>query len=149
MTLADQAAVTGHDGQVSSGKPGRPKRRASRAHSRKRPGSAGRRKGAERLARIHARVATVRADALNKATTALAARYETVVVEDLNVAGMIANRRLARAVSDQGFGAEDPAWRPGAPPGNRNPAPLTRVRPGPPPSRRLRRERQQALSRNG
>jgi transposase len=28
MTLADQAAVTGHDGQVSSGKPGRPKRRA-------------------------------------------------------------------------------------------------------------------------
>jgi transposase len=27
MTLADQAAITGHDGQVSSGKPGRPKRR--------------------------------------------------------------------------------------------------------------------------
>jgi putative transposase len=35
----------------------------------------------------------------------LAARYETVVVEDLNVAGMTRNRRLARAVSDQGFGA--------------------------------------------
>ena len=28
MTLADQAAMSGHDGQVSSGKPGRPKRRA-------------------------------------------------------------------------------------------------------------------------
>jgi transposase len=28
MTLADQAALPGHDGQVSSGKPGRPKRRA-------------------------------------------------------------------------------------------------------------------------
>jgi transposase-like protein len=28
MTLADQAAITGHDGQVSSGKPARPKRRA-------------------------------------------------------------------------------------------------------------------------
>jgi transposase len=27
MTLADQAAMTGHDGQVTSGKPGRPKRR--------------------------------------------------------------------------------------------------------------------------
>jgi putative transposase len=26
-------------------------------------------------------------------------------VEDLNVTGMLANRRLARAVSDQGFGA--------------------------------------------
>ena len=28
MTLADQAAITGHDGQVTSGKPGKPKRRA-------------------------------------------------------------------------------------------------------------------------
>jgi putative transposase len=74
-------------------------------HSRKRPGSAARRKSAARLARIHARIASVRADALHKATTTLSARYETVVVEDLNVTGMIANRSLARAVSDQGFGA--------------------------------------------
>jgi putative transposase len=80
-------------------------RRASRAHSRKQPGSVGRRKGAARLARIHARVANLRADALHKATTALSDRYETVVVEDLNGTGMMANRRLARAVSDQGFGA--------------------------------------------
>jgi putative transposase len=80
-------------------------RRASRAYSRKREGSAGRRKSTARLARINARVASVRADALCKATTALAARYESVVVEDLSVAGMIANRRLARAVADQGFGA--------------------------------------------
>ncbi|MGH3154668.1 MAG: IS607 family element RNA-guided endonuclease TnpB [Streptosporangiaceae bacterium] len=78
-------------------------RRASRAHSRKRPGSANRRRHAGRLARIHARVANVRADALRKATTDLAARYETVVAEDLNVTGMLANRRLARAVADQGF----------------------------------------------
>jgi putative transposase len=80
-------------------------RRASRAHSRKQPGSASRRRSARRLARIHAKVANVRADALHKATTALASRYETVVAEDLNVTGMIASRKLARAVSDQGFGA--------------------------------------------
>ena len=79
-------------------------RRASRAHSRKTRGSANRRKSAARLARIHARVASVRADALHKATSDLARRYETVVTEDLNVAGMTANRRLARAISDQGFG---------------------------------------------
>ena len=78
--------------------------RASRAHSRKARGSANRRKSAARLARIHARVANVRADALHKATTALARRYETVVAEDLNVAGMTRNRRLARAICDQGFG---------------------------------------------
>ena len=63
------------------------------------------RKATARLARIHARAASVREDALHKATTALAKRYETVVVEDLNVTGMISNRSLARAVSDQGFGA--------------------------------------------
>jgi putative transposase len=79
-------------------------RRASRAHSRKAAGSANRRKSAARLARIHAQVVGVRADALHKATSALAARYETVVAEDLNVAGMTRNRRLARAIADQGFG---------------------------------------------
>src|SRR3984957_14051264 len=68
-------------------------RRASRAPSRKAKGSANRRKSAAKLARIHARVVNVRADALHKATTELAARYETVVTEDLNVAGMVSNRK--------------------------------------------------------
>jgi putative transposase len=80
-------------------------RRASRAHSRKVKGSANRRKNAATLARIHARVANIRADALHRATSDLAVRYETVVIEDLNVAGMVRNRRLARAIADQGFGA--------------------------------------------
>ena len=53
---------------------------------------------AARLARLHARIANLRADALHKATSMLAGRYETVVVEDLNVAGMTRNRRLARAL---------------------------------------------------
>ena len=79
-------------------------RRASRAHSRTARGSANRRRRAARLARIHARAASVRADALHKTTTDLARRYETVVAEDLNVAGMTRNHRLARAIADQGFG---------------------------------------------
>jgi putative transposase len=79
-------------------------RRASRVHSRKELGSANRRKSAVRLARIHAKVASIRADTLHKATSDLAARYETIVIEDLNVAGMVRNRPLARAISDQGFG---------------------------------------------
>ncbi|WP_236009773.1 IS607 family element RNA-guided endonuclease TnpB [Actinomadura physcomitrii] len=79
--------------------------RLSKAHSRTQHGSANRAKAAGRLARHHARVTNMRTDTLHKATTHLAARYETVVVEDLNVTGMLANRRLARAVADQGFGA--------------------------------------------
>jgi putative transposase len=42
---------------------------------------------------------------LNKLTSELATTYGTIVIEDLNVAGMIRNRRLARSVADAGFGA--------------------------------------------
>ena len=61
----------------------------------------------------------LRLDAIHKATTLLASRYETVVVEDLNVAGMLRNRRLARSLSDQSFGTVrqqlgyQTAWRGG------------------------------------
>jgi putative transposase len=56
------------------------------------------------LSRAHARVANLRRDALHKLTTELATTYTTIVVEDLNVAGMVRNRRLARRVADAGFG---------------------------------------------
>ncbi|WP_330349938.1 IS607 family element RNA-guided endonuclease TnpB [Streptomyces sp. NBC_00582] len=54
--------------------------------------------------KIHHRVANLRTDALHKLTTRVRTEYGTVVVEDLNVAGMLRNRRLARRVSDAGFG---------------------------------------------
>ncbi|MFE4255231.1 IS607 family element RNA-guided endonuclease TnpB [Streptomyces sp. NPDC056910] len=54
--------------------------------------------------RVHQRWANLRADALHKLTTSIAAEYGTVVVEDLNVAGMLRNRRLARRIADAGFG---------------------------------------------
>ncbi|WP_212841585.1 IS607 family element RNA-guided endonuclease TnpB [Catellatospora sp. IY07-71] len=53
-----------------------------------------------RLTRAHARVANLRADGLHKLTSSLAGTYGTIVVEDLNVAGMIRNRRLARHIAD-------------------------------------------------
>ncbi|WP_246143498.1 IS607 family element RNA-guided endonuclease TnpB [Actinacidiphila oryziradicis] len=54
--------------------------------------------------RVHHRVAHLRADALHKLTTTITSEYGTVVVEDLNVAGMLRNRRLARKIADAGFG---------------------------------------------
>ena len=79
-------------------------RKAQQALSRKTKGSARRRKAQERVACLHARVADVRADAINKATTMIARTYSTVCIEDLNVAGMVKNRRLARSVSDASLG---------------------------------------------
>ncbi len=49
------------------------------------------------------RVTDSRRDALHKTTTDLTARYGTLVVEDLHVAGMLANHRLARHVADASF----------------------------------------------
>ena len=79
-------------------------RKAQQALSRKVKGSVRREKARERVARLHARVADVRADAINKATTMIAETYSVVCVEDLNVAGMVKNRHLARSVSDAALG---------------------------------------------
>ena len=79
-------------------------RKAQQALSRKVTGSARRGKARERVARLHARVADVRADAINKATTMIARRYSAVCIENLHVAGMVKNHSLARSLSDAALG---------------------------------------------
>ncbi len=76
--------------------------RLSRALSRKQRGSKNRAKAKIKLARLHRRIADIRADALHKLTTFLE-NHATIVIEELNVAGMLANRRFARAIADLGF----------------------------------------------
>jgi putative transposase len=68
------------------------------------PVSNNRRKSSAALARLHARVANARADFTHKLTTRLCRENQAVVIEDLRVKGMLANDRLARAISDVGFG---------------------------------------------
>ena len=71
-----------------------------KAVSRKSKGSANRKKAVVRLARHHYRVACVRSDAIHKSTDAIAKRAAVVGIEDLNVAGMLKNHKIARALSD-------------------------------------------------
>jgi putative transposase len=84
--------------------------RLSRWHSRKQKGSANRKKAQRKLARMHARIANIRKDALHKATAGLVAKNKpseqcpaVIVIEDLNVSGMLKNRKLARAIADVGL----------------------------------------------
>ncbi|MDB5745739.1 MAG: transposase-like protein [Massilia sp.] len=79
-------------------------RRLGRSLSRKVRGSRNRARAKLKLARLHARVANIRRDALHRLTTDLARRFHTIGIEDLNVKGMLGNRRLARAIADMGFG---------------------------------------------
>ncbi|MDL2411014.1 transposase, partial [Rhizobium calliandrae] len=78
-------------------------RRTSRSLSRKRKGSANRRKAKAKLARLHSRIGNIRRDATHKATTMLAKTYRRIGIEDLNVRGMVKNRKLARSIMDGGF----------------------------------------------
>ena len=78
-------------------------KRAQQALSRKEKGSRRRAKARATVARLHARVANQRLDAIHKATTWLAETYSEISIEDLNVAGMVRNHRLAKAVSDAAF----------------------------------------------
>ncbi|QUV81195.1 transposase [Chloracidobacterium sp. D] len=79
-------------------------RRLSRSLSRKQKGSRNRARARRKLARLHARTANIRQDALHKLTSELTRRFHTIVIEDLNVRGMLANRRLARSIADMGWG---------------------------------------------
>lgn len=78
-------------------------RKASKSLSRKKKGSNRYRRARKRLAAVHARIANVRLDAEHKLTTRLARTYSDISIEDLNVAGMVKNRRLARVVEDASF----------------------------------------------
>jgi putative transposase len=79
-------------------------RRLNRELARRRPGSRRRHMTRRRLARIHCRAADLRRDALHQLTTKLAVRHGVVVVEHLNIAGLVRNRKLARALADTGLG---------------------------------------------
>jgi len=77
-------------------------RSLSKAHSRKKRGSANRRKASVVIACHHARIANIRNDFLHKLTTKLAKTKQAIVVEDLCVRGL-ARTRLAKHVLDAGW----------------------------------------------
>ena len=69
-----------------------------------RPGSANRGKVKLKVARAHRKVRNARADFLHRTSTRLVRQNDMIVIEDLNVAGMVRNRHLARAISACGWG---------------------------------------------
>jgi putative transposase len=79
-------------------------RRANQTYSRTKRGSNGRAQAAKRLGRIHARVAHLRSNLAHQLSHELATTLTRLTVEDLNVAGMVQLRSLARHIADAALG---------------------------------------------
>ncbi|MEV6064096.1 RNA-guided endonuclease TnpB family protein [Nocardia asteroides] len=78
-------------------------RRLAESVMRKQQGSRNRQAAAARLARHHRHMANIRGHFLHQVSNRLVNTHDRLVVENLNVAGMLRNRRLSRAISDAGW----------------------------------------------
>jgi putative transposase len=85
--------------------------RLQRELHRRQPGSRNRAKTRAKIARLHYRISCLRQEAIHQATSAIVARTKpdkqrpsVVVIEKLNVKGMMLNRKLARSIADVGMG---------------------------------------------
>jgi len=78
-------------------------KRLHRVVSRRTKGGKNRRKAARQLATLYGKVANQRKNTLHQVTTTLAKTKSVIVIEDLNVSGMLKNHHLAQAIADVGF----------------------------------------------
>ena len=78
-------------------------RKLQRNLARKTKESKRREKAKKRVAKLNAKIKDTRTDFLHKLSTKIIRENQTIILEDLNVSGMVKNRKLSRAISDLGW----------------------------------------------
>ncbi|MEG5048066.1 transposase [Microcoleus sp. B4-C1] len=108
VDLGIKALATLSTGEVIAGAKSYPKYAAKRSRRQglNRPkmiGSSNGQKAQLKIARLHKKIANTRKNTLHNLTTLLAQNHGLMVIEDLNVSGMMANHKLAASVAALGF----------------------------------------------
>jgi len=75
-------------------------RKLQRQLSRKQKGSKQRSVARKKVAKLHAKIQDRRTDFLHKLSTRVIKENQLIALEDLNVSGIVKNRKLSRAISD-------------------------------------------------
>lgn len=78
-------------------------KKLQKKHSRKKNGSKHKEQSRLKVARQHEKITNIRENFHHKLSTRLIHENQVVVMEDLNVSGMVKNRKLARSISQQGW----------------------------------------------
>ena len=78
-------------------------KKAQRYLSRKKKGSNRYKKQKRKIAKIHQKTANERSHFLHQLTNQLVKDYDKIVIEDLNVKGMVKNKKLSKSISDASF----------------------------------------------
>ena len=78
-------------------------RTKQRKLARKQKGSKRQERQRQQVAKTHARIKDIRTDFLHKLSTRLICENQAIAIEDLNVSGMLKNRKLSKAISDLGW----------------------------------------------
>jgi len=75
-------------------------KKAQQHLSRKKKGSNRYQKQKLKVARIYKKITNSRLDNLHKVSTELITKYDTIILEDLNIKGMMQNHKLAKHIAD-------------------------------------------------
>jgi putative transposase len=78
-------------------------KRMQRRLNKKKKGSSRRKKAKLKVAKLHQKTANQRDFFLHNVSTSIVKNYDIIGIEDLNVAGMVKNHKLAKSISDASF----------------------------------------------
>ena len=78
-------------------------KKLQKKHSKKKNESKNKNKARVKVARQYEKITNIREDFQHKLSTRIINENQVIVLEDLNVSGMVKNRKLARAISQQGW----------------------------------------------